>query len=322
MGNAPEDGSLQHSWDFDNHGELPSRNTSRLTEHLLDKQKAHAVVHIGDISYSVVYLSEWDNFMHQIEPVASRVPWMVGIGNHEVGWSGSDPFNGTLESSPWSPYDSGGECGVPYYKRFPYAMQPAKDGQASRDSEPWFSFDVGPVHFVMLSSEHQFSKGTRQHVWMIKDLQGVNRTLTPWVAVTCHRPMYVASNWTGDVDTMKLLSDNLEADLIKHDVDFFFSGHHHSYQRWCKLNAGKCVDETKGEKGIYHFVVGMAGYDHSDIAPNPNCLVADRERWGVTYWEFTETSANMQFIDGATDEVVDKFEYHKPAVTRESSIVI
>lgn len=36
------------------------------------------VVHIGDITYANGYLSQWDQFTAQIEPIASRVPYMVG----------------------------------------------------------------------------------------------------------------------------------------------------------------------------------------------------------------------------------------------------
>jgi len=307
MGNAPIDGSFQHSWDFGNHGEIPSRNTSRLSEHLLDKNQAHAVVHVGDIAYAVGYLSEWDEFMQQIEPVAARIPWMASIGNHEMGWSQSDAFNGTLATE----MDSGGECGVPFLKRFPYAMQTLAADKATHEADAWYSFEVGPVHFTMLSSEHNFATGSPQWQWMIKDLESVDRTRTPWLAVTAHRPMYVASDWGGDQAVMKLLGDNLESELIKYGVDFFFAGHHHSYQRWCKLNAGKCVDESKGEQGVFHFVLGMAGYDHSEVSPTPACLVTDKEHWGVTYWDFNQTTASMKFIDGATEKVIDSFTYHK-----------
>jgi hypothetical protein len=36
------------------------------------------VVHIGDICYANGYLSQWDQFTAQIEPIASTVPYMIG----------------------------------------------------------------------------------------------------------------------------------------------------------------------------------------------------------------------------------------------------
>lgn len=318
LGNAPADGSLHHSWDFDNHGELPSRNTTRLAEHLLDKEAAHAVVHFGDIAYSVGYLSEWDEFMMQIEPVASRIPWMASIGNHEVGWSESDPFNGTLKTD----MDSGGECGVAFLKRFPFAMQPLPSHMPWRNAHAWYSFEIGAVHFVMLSSEHDFSTGSPQWKWMVNDLQLVDRSKIPWVAVTSHRAMYIASSYSGDQDVAKLLQVHIEPQLLKYHVDFFFAGHHHSYQRFCRLNAGECVENQKGKHGIYHFVMGMAGYDHSPVASGvKETKFTDDIHWGATYWDFGQTSATMKFIDGASDEVIDTAVFKKDSATT-SEVVI
>ncbi len=42
------------------------------------------MLHVGDISYANGDPDIWDSFMDGIEPVASRVPYMVAIGNHEV----------------------------------------------------------------------------------------------------------------------------------------------------------------------------------------------------------------------------------------------
>lgn len=43
------------------------------------------LLHIGDVSYARGFGAVWDAFMTAIEPIAARVPYMVGIGNHEYG---------------------------------------------------------------------------------------------------------------------------------------------------------------------------------------------------------------------------------------------
>jgi hypothetical protein len=43
------------------------------------------LLHIGDISYARGAGALWDGFMNQIQPIAARIPYMVGIGNHEYG---------------------------------------------------------------------------------------------------------------------------------------------------------------------------------------------------------------------------------------------
>jgi hypothetical protein len=61
MGNAPADGGSQHSWDFNNHGEIPAPNTTKSIGRLLGTIDApELVLHIGDISYAVGYEAEWD----------------------------------------------------------------------------------------------------------------------------------------------------------------------------------------------------------------------------------------------------------------------
>jgi hypothetical protein len=40
------------------------------------------VLHVGDVAYADGNADVWDSFMEEIEPIASRVPYMVGIGKH------------------------------------------------------------------------------------------------------------------------------------------------------------------------------------------------------------------------------------------------
>lgn len=110
MGKAEVDQSEEH-WE-----EYPSLNT---TNNVLRRIKEiDLVLHIGDISYAVGYSAQWDEFLNQIYPVASRVPYMTCIGNHERDYLQSGAhYNGT---------DSGGECGIPYESHFPMPT-PAKD---------------------------------------------------------------------------------------------------------------------------------------------------------------------------------------------------
>jgi hypothetical protein len=65
----------------------------------------------------------------------------------------------------------------------------------------WYSFDVGPVHFVSFSTETDYpgapvdvkrkKRSISQLAWIDNDLANVNRTATPFVIVIAHRPIYV-----------------------------------------------------------------------------------------------------------------------------------
>ena len=73
----------------------------------------------------------------------------------------------------------------------------------------WFSFDLGPVHFLSFSTETDYpgaphdvkkrrSSPTAQLDFIKADLASVNRSITPVVIVFAHRPIYV--NSPGDVN--------------------------------------------------------------------------------------------------------------------------
>ena len=60
-----------------------------------------AVIHSGDVSYADGFMQHWDTFFNKIEPIASRVPYMVTPGNHEFWYSPrSNSHTHILRSSP------------------------------------------------------------------------------------------------------------------------------------------------------------------------------------------------------------------------------
>lgn len=46
--------------------------------------------------------------------------------------------------------------------------------------------EYGPVHFTLMSTEHNFSVGSDQYEWIVKDLASVDRSRTPWLIVGAH----------------------------------------------------------------------------------------------------------------------------------------
>lgn len=241
--------------------------------------KPSLISHIGDISYARGYSWLWDNFFHQIEPVASRVPYMVCIGNHEYDWP----------HQPWKPdwseevygKDGGGECGVPYSLRF---RMPGNSSQETGTRAPatrnlYFSFDLGVVHFVYFSTETNFLPGGKQYEFLKKDLESVNRTKTPFVVVQGHRPMYTTSYETRDRPFRVRLQEHIEPLLVNNNVTLALWGHVHRYERFCPLNNFTCGSlgiEVEGEEWKaypVHVVIGMAGQDWQPIwEPRPDHL--------------------------------------------------
>lgn len=149
---------------------------------ILDYARAGAnwdgVMHVGDLAYAGIATNIpllnitsgdewepiWDLWGAQIEPLASRMPYMTGVGNHESFYN---------------------------YVAFRHRFR-MPGPESGGEGNFWFSFDMGNVHVTSLSTEHDYSPGSAQLRWLEQDLARAvaNRARVPWLVVTGHRPMY------------------------------------------------------------------------------------------------------------------------------------
>lgn len=145
--------------------------------------------------------------------------------------------------------DSGGECGVPSVAHF--RMPKSEDSNGPF----WYSYDSGLVHTTVISSEHDLSPGSRQYKWLKSDLSAVNRTLTPWLVVELHRPLYLNVDCYGQNAVGIGMRYEFEDLLKDFEVDLVLSGHWHAYFRSCAgLFRSQCDNG-----GPTHIMVGTAG---------------------------------------------------------------
>jgi len=295
MGKGEVDGSEEH-W-----LEKPSLQTTANILSILEE--INLVLHIGDISYAVGYSSQWDSFMQQIEPIATRVSYMTLPGNHERDYPNSGSYyNGT---------DSGGECGVPYDSRFPMpGYTPAK---------PYYSFDYGNIHFLMMSTESDFTLNSKQYYFIANDLARVDRTKTPWIIFSGHRPMYVDSKYDSSTDAdqpvAKLLRQSIEPLLLKFRVNLCLWGHHHSYQRSCPVYQENCQNKSSkgGSQYPIHVIIGMAGQSLTqnleDKLP-PWMVIVDNQEYGYSRIFTNESTLHFQYFSNYGNVLRDEFYIH------------
>lgn len=159
----------------------------------------------------------------------------------------------------WGNYgsDSGGECGVPMVHRF----HTPSNGLGLF----WYSFQFGNIHIVQFSSEHDFTEGSEQRAWLEADLHAVDRTVTPFVIVTAHRPMYNSEDYKSDYEVSLHLRSAIEPLLDTYSVDVFLAGHYHSYERTCRVLHERCMDisppspSQQLQRGTVHVTIGSAG---------------------------------------------------------------
>jgi len=203
---------------------------------------------IGDVSYAQGFAAEWEIYHDQMRHVAERIPFMTVTGNHEADWPG---FPGMRDG-----WDSTGECNGAYEKRYGQFMPKGTTDK----SVQWYSWNQGPVHVIALSTEHDTGVGSVQNKWLKKDLQSVDRSVTPWVIVGTHRPLYAKR-----FEDKQAIAD-LEPLLYQYKVDVLYAGHLHTYQRFCPMLNNKCMPGA-----TTHVLVGSAGAGfHSTPGAGPN----------------------------------------------------
>jgi hypothetical protein len=121
----------------------------------------------------------------------------------------------------------------------------------------WYSYDVGLVHFVALSTETYFSYGglAAQYAWADADLAAVDRAKTPWVIVYGHRSIYCSCDTDCDAaaTTVRLGpkgdgAGGMEALFKKHGVDLWINGHEHNAERSYPVYNGKLATGPSGGK--------------------------------------------------------------------------
>jgi len=168
-----------------------------------DKIAFDLLVHSGDISYADGVEKNWDVWGRLAQPFANHIPWMTAVGNHEM-------------------IDL-----ISYQYRF---SMPAKQSGAT-EGNLYYSFNYKLVHFIALSSEatEYCTSRDAQYAWLKKDLQSVDRQVTPWVVSLWHSPWYCSNQkHYQSGEQMRICFEDL---FRQYRVDLAIDGHVHAYER-------------------------------------------------------------------------------------------
>lgn len=210
-----------------------------------------AILHVGDFAYDM----DWENgavgdeFMNQIESIAAYVPYMVCAGNHE--------------------------------QKYNFSNYKARFSMPGDSNSLFYSFDLGPVHFVGLHSEvyYQVQYGLKlivqQFVWLKEDLRRANenRKERPWIITFAHRPMYCSTDDGDDCRNHETLIRvglpifnmfGLEDLFYENGVDLEIWAHEHTYERlWplynYKVFNGSAEHPYTNPGAPVHIITGSAG---------------------------------------------------------------
>ncbi|KAK9191594.1 hypothetical protein WN943_020207 [Citrus x changshan-huyou] len=294
MGKDEADGSNEYN-DF----QYASLNTTR--QLIQDLKNIDIVFHIGDICYANGYISQWDQFTAQIEPIASTVPYMIASGNHERDWPGTGSFYGNK--------DSGGECGVLAETMF---YVPAENR-----AKFWYSTDYGMFRFCVADTEHDWREGTEQYKFIEHCLASVDRQKQPWLIFLAHRVLGYSSGIFYAVDgsfAEPMGRESLQKLWQKYKVDIAIYGHVHNYERTCPIYQNICTNKEKNYykgtlNGTIHVVAGGGGAGLAEFTPLQTTwsLYRDYDYGFVKLTAFDHSNLLFEYKKSSDGKVYDSF---------------
>ncbi|XP_031273796.1 probable inactive purple acid phosphatase 1 isoform X2 [Pistacia vera] len=294
MGKDEADGSNEY-----NNFQRGSLNTTK--QLIQDLKNTDIVFHIGDICYANGYLSQWDQFTAQIEPIASTVPYMIASGNHERDWPGTGSFYGNM--------DSGGECGVLAETMF---YVPAENR-----AKFWYSTDYGMFRFCIADTEHDWREGTEQYKFIEHCLASVDRQKQPWLIFLAHRVLGYSSGISYAVEgsfAEPMGRESLQRLWQKYKVDIAIYGHVHNYERICPIYQHICTNEEKHYykgtlNGTIHVVAGGGGASLSEFTTLQTAwsLYKDYDYGFVKLTAFDHSNLLFEYKKSRDGKVYDSF---------------
>uniref|UniRef100_K3WGB9 Purple acid phosphatase n=1 Tax=Globisporangium ultimum (strain ATCC 200006 / CBS 805.95 / DAOM BR144) TaxID=431595 RepID=K3WGB9_GLOUD len=225
-------------------GDLGQTKFSEQTlRHLSDRSGLTAILHAGDLSYADSEQPRWDRWGRLVEPLSSRMPWMVAAGNHEE----EHPCQADVDRF------------VAYQVRF---RMPFERHSHLQRRNLFYGFRVGMVHVIVLTPYAASGKESAQYEWLEEELMHhVDRKITPWVCVIMHGPWYNSNKAHQGAEPHVPMKHNMEDLLYEHKVDLVISGHVHAYERSFPVYKGDVIND-----GIVYWVVGDGG-NREGLAP-------------------------------------------------------
>jgi len=294
---------------FGDLGLVNSVSVPRLTG-LAQNRKFDMTIHVGDLAYNMHddRGRVGDDFMNLIQPISTLMPYQTCPGNHEL------DVIGTFHS---------------YKSRFSMPQWQVNENM-------FFSFDVGPVHFIAYNTECYLDGidipfVEQAYWWLEADLKkaAANRNKTPWIIVYGHRPMYCTDTDERDctseariirdgIDILGVRYFGIEDLLYKYGVDMFLCGHEHNYERiWpvykSKVFNGSLEAPYTNPKAPVYVITGAPGCDEDlqnlwkEPVPSWSALRDGEDYTFSLMTVYNATTINWQQIRASDGRLIDEF---------------
>jgi 3',5'-cyclic AMP phosphodiesterase CpdA len=262
---------------------------------------AKFMVNVGDLVDLGQNEAHWNAWFAAARGVIDQIPEMAVSGNHE-----SYGSRDTMRPKYW------------------VAQLPLPQNGPEGLKNQVYSYNYGPVHFVVLDSQQEEQRQYGdilgvQKSWLEADLAASKAT---WKIVFFHRPPYVIKPRRTNEEIKAAFCPILE----KHHVDLVFSGHDHGIARTYAIKDGAI--RGRPSQGTIYYIVGQSGgktyadlekrdmdaffYDPQD---QPNYMTVEVENKKITIKTVKQdgTLLDTFFIDKAKDLDSDMPLHSQPA---------
>ncbi|CAB9522884.1 Zn(2+) purple acid phosphatase [Seminavis robusta] len=287
--------------------EHSQENIVHLVTH--ERNNLNAIMLAGDIAYTGYDNRRWDTFFDFMDDffMVDEIPMQICAGNHDI-----------------EKEENSNEIFLAYEHRFDMPhVQPAQlgvydgpSGHLNMDAPPYpldyeygnayYAFSYGITHNIFLNAYSSMDPGSIQYKWLVRELQSVERRVTPWLIVTMHVPVYNAFDVHHHDLQILAAKEHIEPLFVQYKVNLVVAGHIHAYQRTKNV----AMDEPT-PKGPVHVVVGAGGRQckaqFQTEEPAPWVAVRDATRYGYGTLEiFNATHAQWDWVVTGHSEYQDE----------------
>lgn len=204
----PEEFTFMHISDTQD-----EKHNGKIWAKLMENAYSHSenvdlILHTGDMVQYGGDEELWQKMLGNVSDYVTTVPVMLTSGNH----------------SYWSDYTNG-------YDSIEYNHTTINIPQQNSNNGIYYSFDVGNVHFTVLSSGDSESKGvgSKQRKWLESDLKSTDKK---WKIVAIHNPLYSPGKYGSSKDRNKIarsMQKTLGKIFNDYSVDLVLEGHDHAF---------------------------------------------------------------------------------------------
>lgn len=206
-----------------------------------------------------------------------------------------------------------GETDFPYSPEYPFVRDITGNETLPTENQTYIT-DSGPFGYI--NGSWKDNEAYQQLAWLHDDLAAVNRTETPWIFAMSHRPLYSSELSSYEVN----MRHAFEPLFLKFNVDAYFAGHIHWYERIKPMNNLSVILSDIENENTYHtgtgkslttIVNGMAGNVESHSSINDSEILdytAVLNQYDFGFSKLTvhnDSVATWQYIKGIDGSVGD-----------------